>query len=107
MTVTSRCRFSRRISFCGGNCSTVASEPRLAVCPDVLLKTVFSIVSERAARLRRKADANRVRPAVGDERIGGGNAVENRGGVLRNLGGREAESRRHLRVDLRSSWPAR
>ena len=48
VTTMSRCRFSRRISFCGGRCSTVANEPSVAVWPDALLNTVFSIASSDA-----------------------------------------------------------
>ena len=55
---------------------------------------------ERGAVLVAEAHANGVGPAVGDQRIGGGNAVENRGGVLGNLAGREAEARGHHGIDL-------
>ena len=48
VTVTRPCRFSRRISFCGGRLVTVASEPRVASLPVCELKTVFSIASSEA-----------------------------------------------------------
>ena len=61
VTVMSCCRFSRLISFCGGNCVTCAREPRFASLPVALLKTVFSIVSSE----RRGVVAMRIRTVYG------------------------------------------
>ena len=43
-------------------------------------------------RLVAKANANRVGTAVCNQRIGYGDAIQNRGGVFGDLGGREAEA---------------
>ena len=50
--------------------------------PKLLLKTVFSMASSEVRVFVAEAHANGVGAAVGDERIGGGNAVENGGCVL-------------------------
>ena len=63
------------------HCWMSASEPRLAVCPEALLKTVFWMASSEA-RVLAQANADRVGAAVGDQRIGRRNAVENRGRVF-------------------------
>ena len=45
MTVTLRCRFSRRTSFWPGISSSVASDPSVPVLPVALTRTVFLIAS--------------------------------------------------------------
>ena len=60
VTVTSCCRFSRRISFCGGSCVMVVMEPSEAVGRRRELKTVFRMVSSEA-RLVAETNANRCR----------------------------------------------
>ena len=55
---------------------------------------------ERGARAVGEADADGVGAAVGDERGVGGDAVEDGGGVLGDLGGGEAEARGEHGVDL-------
>ena len=55
---------------------------------------------ERAAVLVAQAHADGVGAAVGDERIGGGDAVEDRGCILRDLGGRKAHARGDDGIDL-------
>src|ERR1039457_6726940 len=54
-----------------------------------------------------EAHADGVGSAVRDEWIAGGKAIKNRGGVLGNLGWREAEARRDDGIDLEAGrWPA-
>ena len=48
LTVIICCRFSRRISFCGGCSVTWASDPSEAVWPELELKTVFWMESSEA-----------------------------------------------------------
>ena len=50
--------------------------------PVELLKTVFWMASSDWRVFVAEAHANGVRAAVGDERIGGGDAIENGGGVF-------------------------
>ena len=78
----------------------VASEPSVAVWPEALLKTVFWMASSDVRVLVAKAHADGVGTAVGNQRIVGGNAIENGRRIFGNFGRREAEARRNDGIDL-------
>ena len=100
VTVTSCCRFSRRISFCGGSCVDVGQRAEDGGVPVSWIEDgVFDGV-ERGAVSSPEADADGVGAAVGDERIGGGHAVEDGGRVFGDLRGGEAEAGGDGGIDL-------
>ena len=55
---------------------------------------------ERGPAIIAETNAHGVGPTVGDERVGRCNSIENRGGILRNFFGSEAEAGRHNGIDL-------
>ena len=68
--------------------------------PEELLKTVSSMASSELRCSSIEAHADGVGAAVGDQRIVGGDAVENRRCVDGNFARGKAEAARQLRIDL-------
>ena len=101
MTTTSRCRFSRRISFCGGNCSIVGQRAkRCGVARAAVEDRVLDRI-ERGAMLIAEAHANGVRAAVGNQRIGGRHRRrESRSRPRETSVGRKAEAGGDNGIDL-------
>ena len=100
MTRTSCCRFSRRISFCGGS-SVIVGEGAEGggVAGGGVEDGVLDGV-ERGAVFVGQADADGVGAAVDDDGVVGGQAVEDGGGVFGDLLRGEAEARGDDGVDL-------